>query len=195
MPTIINDQKEADFFKILSRFKLVSLTCIFSLVIFTFVFIGILAQHAVFAQDEYQLPYPGILPNHPLYVLKVIRDRSLEFFTRDPMKKAQLYLLFADKRIFMAQLIFDKDWKTTEKTASRAEKYLLKVRESLEEAQKIGVSPEFGLVDKCISSAKKHRQILQSLRKHAPRQLQSGIIDSLRINQEFAVWIKALDQK
>ena len=43
----------------------------------------------VFAQAtptpvDYNLPYPGILPDHPLYPLQKIRDWLLVTFTRDP---------------------------------------------------------------------------------------------------------------
>src|SRR3989304_6415715 len=51
----------------------------------------------------YQLPYPGILPDHPLYTLKAVRDRIQVFLTRDNLKKAEIYLLYSDKRLAMGQ--------------------------------------------------------------------------------------------
>lgn len=50
----------------------------------------------------YVLPYPGILPTHPLYFLKKIRDQIIEALIADPINKADFYMLQADKKIAMA---------------------------------------------------------------------------------------------
>lgn len=52
--------------------------------------------------SNYALPYPGMLPDHPLFFLKQIRDRVMEQLISDPIKKAEFYLLQADKRLAMA---------------------------------------------------------------------------------------------
>ena len=75
---------------------------------------------------EYDLPYPGILPDHPLYFLKLIRDKILILSARNLTKKSELYLLFADKHLSMGQLLREKgnlDLSTT--TFAKGEKYLL----------------------------------------------------------------------
>lgn len=51
---------------------------------------------------DYALPYPGILPDHPLYIFKKVRDAILEFLLVDPVRKAEFYILQADKRLAMA---------------------------------------------------------------------------------------------
>lgn len=48
---------------------------------------------------DYPLPYPGLLPDNPLYVFKAIRDKIIEFLISDPAKKAEFYLLSSDKRV------------------------------------------------------------------------------------------------
>lgn len=50
-------------------------------------------------QSDYTLPYPGILPDNPLYFLKALRDRIIIFFISDPVKKGSFYLLQSDKRL------------------------------------------------------------------------------------------------
>src|ERR1700704_2037322 len=37
---------------------------------------------------DYTLPYPGLLPDSPLYFLKTFRDRLISFFISSPIKKA-----------------------------------------------------------------------------------------------------------
>ncbi len=54
------------------------------------------------AKVEYALPYPGILPDHPLYFLKDLRDQIFERLIADPVRKAEFYILQADKRMNMA---------------------------------------------------------------------------------------------
>lgn len=51
------------------------------------------------AQIEYTLPYPGILPDHPLYFLKKLRDQIMERLIADPVRKIEFYMLQADKSI------------------------------------------------------------------------------------------------
>lgn len=68
------------------------------------------SQSITINQDKvvYNLPYPGILPDNPLYFIKGIRDKILELVTRDNLKKAELYLLFSDKRVAMAESLAQK---------------------------------------------------------------------------------------
>lgn len=70
--------------------------------------------------------YPGILPDHFLYPLKMIRDRILLFFTTDPLKKAVLLLQFADKRVRAAEALINEkgEIELGISTLTKAEKYL-----------------------------------------------------------------------
>ena len=49
----------------------------------------------------YVLPYPGILPTHPLYVFKNFRDTIIEFLITDALHKAEFHILQADKKLNM----------------------------------------------------------------------------------------------
>ncbi len=51
---------------------------------------------------NYTLPYPGILPDHPLYFLKSLRDLILTKLISNPVKKFEFDLLQADKKLNMA---------------------------------------------------------------------------------------------
>lgn len=58
-------------------------------------------KHAdiVITQSEYALPYPGILPDHPLYFLKKFRDSVLEKLINEPIRKLEFYILQSDKEL------------------------------------------------------------------------------------------------
>jgi hypothetical protein len=64
------------------------------------------------ATVEYTLPYPGILPDHPLYFLKRIRDQIFEKFISDPVRKIEFYMLQADKSINMGVFLMAKQNET-----------------------------------------------------------------------------------
>jgi len=49
--------------------------------------------------EEYVLPYPGILPDNPIYFLKTIRDRIMEWLIADPLRKIDFYVLQSDKNL------------------------------------------------------------------------------------------------
>lgn len=54
---------------------------------------------AALRAPTYDLPYPGILPDNPLYILKAFRDRVVSILISDPLKKAEFDLLNSDKRM------------------------------------------------------------------------------------------------
>lgn len=57
---------------------------------------------------NYDLPYPGMLPDNPLYFLKGIRDKIIEILISDPVKKGEFYLLSSDKRLNSGYYLIEK---------------------------------------------------------------------------------------
>lgn len=112
---------------------------------------------------DYALPYPGILPDHPLYFLKVIRDKILEFVTGDPIKKANLDLLLSDKHLVMGGLLWEKgslDLSTI--TFEKGEKYLLGASAEVVKLKNEDKLPP-GLADKIELAGKKHEEVIDNL--------------------------------
>lgn len=193
MPTIISEEKEKQIYNFFIQFKIIPVIATFFFILFSLLFVRNLSQQAVFAVQEYSLPYPGILPNHPFYPLKMLRDRALELFTREPLKKAELYLLFADKRIYMASMLAEqKKWELAETTASKAEKYLLKLKDTIDGSIKMGLSPDLGFVSRIKQAAAKHKRLILDLEKKAPKEMRPSFKQILKINEEFALWLKEL---
>src|SRR3990167_6486999 len=56
---------------------------------------------------DYALPYPGILPDNPLYFLKVTRDRIVSWLVLDPVKKGYYLLLLSDKRLAAGKVLVE----------------------------------------------------------------------------------------
>ena len=88
--------------------------------------IGLFFAGKVLAQSvDYYLPYPGILPDHPLYWLKMVRDRVGLLLTTGETVKAEKLLLYADKRLGAAwALVESNKVPLGVSTLTKAEKYL-----------------------------------------------------------------------
>lgn len=125
----------------------------------------------------YNLPYPGLLPDSPLYFTKIIRDRINDFLTRDNVKKAQLYLLDSDKRISMAMVLASKGKSQLAiDTFAKGEKYFLKIPGLLIAAKKQGAQAPSSFVETLKQSNAKHKELIDDLIKILP----TGLDDSLK---------------
>lgn len=134
---------------------------------------------------DYQLPFPGILPDHPLYTLKKIRDWLLFTFNSNPVKKIELNLLFADKKIGMAQnLVEKKQFSLGLDIILESQTDLLKSAQELPDLSENNLLP-VGLPDKIELSTKKHREIINELKSQIPNEYEKGKIkQALKLNDQ-----------
>lgn len=58
---------------------------------------------------DYSLPYPGILPDHPLYIIKQLRDWLLLNLITNPVRKVEFQMLLADKHLNMTLFLMNKN--------------------------------------------------------------------------------------
>ena len=131
---------------------------------------------------SYELPYPGILPDHPLYFLKAFRDRLLGFLIQDPVKKAEFNLLMADKRLNMGVFLADSGKPAlSEITLSKGEKYFELAVSELPKASAQGKEVEAWLVDKFQKAAAKHEEVLTEFLEKMPEEQKRGIQESLNL--------------
>lgn len=109
---------------------------------------------------EYYLPYPGVLPDHFLYPIKMIRDRILLFLTTEPLKRAERLLHYADKRIEAARILVEggkQELGVT--TAGKAEKYLEQAITQERQAREKGKETR-AFLEKLSKAIRKHEEIL-----------------------------------
>lgn len=125
-------------------------------IIFTIIFVALFLPRNTLAQEitipmptisitpsvypspiNYELPYPGILPGSPLYSFKLLRDKITDIFTSSPLKKANFYLLQADKRLAAALALYEEgDKKLAGETLSGGVNYLEKSYNKMLEVDK-----------------------------------------------------------
>ena len=123
------------------------------------------ATEAAQESVDYFLAYPGILPDHLLYPIKMIRDRIWLFLTTDPLKKAELFLLFADKRLGAGKALIEKDKiDLGVKTITKAEKYLERAVQQERKAREKGKETTVFL-ERLSRATLKHEEILLGVKE------------------------------
>jgi len=138
------------------------------------------------ATVNYELPYPGLLPDSPLYFLRIIRDRTVGFLISEPKKKAEFELLQADKRLNAGVYLFKKKkFKDTISIISKAENYFDSSLRKVKEAKGQGMETT-GITNKLIDSSKKHLEVLKSLEEKSPQDFKSSFNFQLQRVNGFA---------
>lgn len=126
---------------------------------------------------NYPLPYAGtVLPDSVLWPLKAVRDNLWLAVTSDYGRRIELNLLFADKRLVAAEILFNKgNYGLGFTTLAKANLYL-KEACRLEE-EKRGRGLETGdLIKKLANASLKHRQIITELMAIAPDDLRPRMV-------------------
>ncbi|OGG04141.1 hypothetical protein A2Z33_03190 [Candidatus Gottesmanbacteria bacterium RBG_16_52_11] len=112
----------------------------------------------------YPLPYPGILPDHPLYFLKQLRDFILEHAVSDPDKRVEFHILQSDKNLVMAMEMADLGkWQYAERAAAAAASHRNKAYLWLVSQRSAGQPAPPYLIDRLVRSVAKHLEILSGL--------------------------------
>lgn len=127
---------------------------------------------------DYALPYPGLLPDSPLYFLKALRDRMISFFISDPLKKAEFNLLMADARLNATQYLFAKGeakYSLAETTVSKGENYFEQALDQAIQAKKLG-QPAGDIAQKLYQASFKHQQVIKSLEDKTKSDLKQRLI-------------------
>jgi len=128
---------------------------------------------------DYHLAFPGkVMPDSPLWPLKALRDRVWLWITTNPSRKAEIKLLFADKRVAMSKSLFEKEKPEIGfSTLTKAEKYLEEAGQQEVENRKKGIDTSEFLV-RISKASLKHAQVIDEILKIAPEDAKPGVIQS-----------------
>lgn len=142
---------------------------------------------------DYQLPYPGkVLPDSALWSVKALRDKLWLFVTPSSQRKAELNLLFANKRLVMARMLFEKDKpELAYSTLTKAEKYL-ESAVSLENAARQEGADTNDLLINIAKSSLKHIEEMSEMQKLSPDDAEPQIIQ-IKENYAERVYERARD--
>lgn len=146
---------------------------------------------------DYQLPYPGLLPDSPLYFLKAARDRIVDFLISDPLKKADFYLLQADKRLNSGVYFFKigkSKYNLAESAISKGENYFGKAIAKAREAKGQGMDIA-DISRRLLDASKKHQEVLMDLEKNADSKIKGSLKSLLKRVDGFEKEAASLTQK
>jgi hypothetical protein len=118
-------------------------------------------------KSTYSLPYPGILPDHPLFFLKQVRDTIVERLISDPLRKTEFFAVQADKSVNTAVFMMGKN-KTNLAVAAltQAGEYRLKALNQLKLASDAGKDTQ-PLIEKMRQAIVKHQETISELQAQA----------------------------
>lgn len=118
---------------------------------------------------DYYLPYPGILPDHPMYWLKMIRDKVQLLLTTNAVGKVEKQLLYADKRLGAGwALIEGNKVQLGVTTLTKAEKYLEQANFAVSQ-----VDGEEELKARLGKATRKHNEVLLIIKDKVGEEYQS----------------------
>jgi hypothetical protein len=129
---------------------------------------------------DYYLAYPGILPDHVLYPIKMVRDRIALFLTGDSVKKSEKLLLYADKRLGAAKVLIEGNKiELGISTLTKAEKYLDQAVDEAIKAKKAGKETK-DLFPRLAKAALKHKEVIGEVSVRIPSEAQGVVQETLK---------------
>jgi len=149
----------------------------------SYTFTAAVPESSVLGKDvseiNYQFPNPGqILPDNPLWVFKAVRDRIWYLITPSPLKRAELALLFSDKRLMSAETLFEnKKPDIAISTLIKGEKYLAVAVADEALARSKGYDTS-AFLNKLALASLKHREVIESLMPRVPEDGKPPVIET-----------------
>lgn len=147
-------------------------------------------------QINYELPYPGMLPDNPLYFLKAIRDQLTAFFLSKPLDKAQFDLLQSDKNVEASYLLVTQEVGKTSlssQTFSQGEEDFSEAIDQTAAAKKQGYSIS-DISKKLDLSNQRHLQVLKEIEQQVGKKNTQPFESELSTMEAFAKKINTLHQ-
>lgn len=132
---------------------------------------------------DHSFAYPGkILPDSFFWPLKALRDKIWLMVTTDQLKKVELKVLFADKRLGGAvKLIEENKNEIALSTLTKAEKYLEEASLTEEKLRLEGKAQSNEVNILLANASLKHYEVLMDLENKVPDDMKSIIISSRKI--------------
>lgn len=122
------------------------------------------SDSSMIKKSDYTLPYPGILPNHPLYFIKKFRDQIIELLVADAQRKADFYLLQSDKLI-ASSVLLEAQGQTSlaQSTLDLSAQRMTDSVSQLTRSKQNGQSVSAGTIDRMQQAIEKHLEVEDDL--------------------------------
>lgn len=144
-------------------------------------------QGTIKKKSQYQLPYPGILQDHPLYILKQMRDSVIEALISDPVKKSEFVLLQSDKFLNASIFLNAKGKKELGmQTMKQGESYMSTTVSTLTTLKQGGTEIPGSVIDHLERSLEKHEEVVNeqiASETGGNKAVLSGLLDTIRTHE------------
>lgn len=126
---------------------------------------------------DYQMPYPGgVSPDSPFWNFKALRDKIWYLITGNSLRRAELALLFSDKRLLASKTLFEnKKPDLALSTLSKGEKYLEKAVNEEILAREKGIDTS-SFLTKLATASLKHRQMIEEFSPSVPEDIKPEVV-------------------
>lgn len=134
---------------------------------------------------EYALAYPGILPDSPIYFLKVARDKFMLWAIRDVHQKAFYLILLSDKRLVAGEALISKSNKSSDigvMAVIEGEQYFSQAVDQAIAVKKAGADTN-DLFSKLTVSSAKHTEVINNLLNKISGRDAEQLVKARRDNQ------------
>lgn len=163
-------------------------------VLITF-FVYLIFTQSIFAERvDYQLAWPGILPDNKLYKLKVLRNKIIYKMIVNHIKKVEFDLLMADKTIYASQLLIEKGKiELAKDTALKGENYYSILAQDYSATLLQGKKIPQDLDKKITLAAIKHQEIFKDLEGKVSgkdKEIFKIVNNFSKINYDFIVGLR-----
>ncbi len=148
-----------------------------------------------FENVKYELPYPGILPEHPLYIFKMMRDKMWEFLISDLEKKVYFEILMSDKRAAASKVLIEEknNLDLGISTFTKAYKYLEKTPPIVKALRERNFNTN-NIIDKLEGASEKHASLVAKFleRKDLTKQQRDDLMWLLNRYKELFAQVTSL---
>ncbi len=128
---------------------------------------------------DYQLPYPGLLPDNPLYVFKEMRDNMQVMTAPGPLEKSKAQLQIADKNMAAAvELSAKGKHQLAGERIAKAQQFIAKIIATMTSqatTAKVSQDQRTDFKTTLSKANMKHREAIESLMRNTP----SGQVEQL----------------
>lgn len=138
--------------------------------------------------SSYQLAYPGILPDHPLYKLKVLRDKIIPMLISNPVQKIDFYLLQTDKGITATSMLVEKGEIDLAKETGLKTENNYTILTYIVKSNKWDISGNE--YEKLYKAAGKHQEVLRSIISSVPEKHKKIFQTILYFSEQNEIEIK-----
>lgn len=145
---------------------------------------------------EYLLPYPGILPDHPLYLLKRIRDTILDKLIVDPIRRVEFLILQGDKHLAMGKTLFEqKKVQIAVEFLVKGENYLEQAVNNIKNLKEKSIEVPGYVMEKITLATQKHIEVLNELLLTANEEQKQGLLTAIEKTKLLLEVINKIGQK